>query len=153
MNFPSCSMGSARTALFQEVMEPSTGVPCPWKGTFMKGRQLLGQSVSAVTLCCLSSYSLLRDCSITLSSTCQVSVCLLLRQVMPNLSSLIGASTWPRYDNRMEAMLGLGAAGVVESLLRTAVRMPSQADDSVVILAQVRRSAGGLACSPLTGCS
>ena len=58
-----------------------------------------------------------------------VSTALLLRQV--------GASTWAHYDDRVEAMLGMEGAGVVESLLRTAVSMPSQPDVHDVLKAQV----------------
>ena len=55
----------------------------------------------------------------------------------------VSASTWAGYDNRVEALLGMGAAGVVESLLRTAARMPSQPEAVLVMKAQVHRSAGG----------
>ena len=59
---------------------------------------------------------------------------LLLRQV--------SASTWAHYDDRVEAMLGVDAAGVVESLLRTVVRMPSQPNVHAVLKAQVLQCRG-----------
>ena len=56
--FPSHAMGSARTALFQEVMEASTGVPCTWQGLFTQHHSCLSShspwspfAVWAVTLC------------------------------------------------------------------------------------------------------
>ena len=45
------------------------------------------------------------------------------------LVSQAGASEmWERYDGRVEALLGMGAAGVVESLLRVAARKPTHRD-------------------------
>ncbi len=49
-------------------------------------------------------------------------------------------------------MLGMDAAGVVESLLRTSTRIPDF-DKYLALKAQVHRSAGSLACSPLMGCA
>lgn len=53
----------------------------------------------------------------------------------------VNASTWAGYDSRVEAMLDLGAADVVESLLRTTARMPSQ-KECVVVKAQVHQLPG-----------
>ena len=57
------------------------------------------------------------------------------------------ADRWRRYDSRVEAALGMGAAGVVESLLRLTARMPIQPDFSITI-SQVQRSARGGAGLP-----
>ena len=53
------------------------------------------------------------------------------------------ASTWAGYDNRLGTLLGMGAAGEVQSLLRTTARMPSQQENYIVMKAQVHRTAGG----------
>ena len=60
------------------------------------------------------------------------SVVVVLRQV---------EAEWTGYDSRLEAMLSIDAAGVVESLLRTATRMPTQPNEYLVMKAQVHSSA------------
>ncbi len=44
---------------------------------------------------------------------------------------------WARYDDRVEAMLHMGAAGVVESLLRTTARSTGLVDFAGVLESQV----------------
>ena len=46
---------------------------------------------------------------------------------------------WARYDTKVEALLGMGAAGVVETLLRTVARNSSLRDNAG-IRAQVHHS-------------
>ena len=70
------------------------------------------------------------------------SIVLLLLQVI--------GSPWAHYDDRVEAMLGMDAVRVVESLLRTSTRMPIKYEN---MKTQVHCRAGGLACSPLMGCA
>ena len=45
---------------------------------------------------------------------------------------------WARYDGRVEALLDMGAARVVESLLRVAACMPAMPDCANTIIAQAR---------------
>ena len=46
---------------------------------------------------------------------------------------------WARYDDKVEALLGMGAAGVVETLMRTVARNPHLEKDEG-LWAQVRHS-------------
>ena len=52
------------------------------------------------------------------------------------------AGRWRRYDSRVEAALGMGAAGVVESLLRLTARMPIS-PEYAIMTSQVQRSPQG----------
>ena len=62
------------------------------------------------------------------------SLVVLLQQVEPD---------WAGYDLRVEAMLSIDAAVVMESLLRTTTRMPAQPKEYLVMKAQVRSSVEG----------
>ena len=62
--------------------------------------------------------------------------------LLPQDDTNIYAPALARYDNRVETMLGMGAAGVVEALLRTACRMPSQ-PECAAMKAQVHPNARG----------
>lgn len=44
---------------------------------------------------------------------------------------------WAQYDERVEDMLDIGAAWVVETLLRTTARMPPRSGSGVMLETQV----------------
>ena len=50
--------------------------------------------------------------------------------------------SWAGYDDRVAALLGMGGAGVVESLLRTTARMPALNRHRAVMMTKVHHFVG-----------
>ena len=119
--FPSDSMGQARLALFQEVT-------CSLTPHYINSKQ----AISAVLEGGAARVGLERQTTNIMPSPRMRQPCV--RQEYPSKS-------WAQYDKRVEATLDIGAAGVVESLLRTTARMPCQGSYAVMLEAQVCRHA------------